>query len=247
MRAFRKGSVVATLLISSLLMGCSEAEIDGQVVARVDSLDITVRELDHEMIVGAHASRQAALEAIVDRKILVQEAQSRRLDLDDEFHFAQRRASEVLLVEALSRELSKSSERIDDDQAWIMINEQPWRFKDRTRLYLTRGDGDAGKTLFWVDSADYESDPPIAILNAQPGDVLSLNDQDWEVHVREAQILPPEDMLRAALAELAQQQQDTDLGMIIEAYRQTGRTVYQSGFGPAQAGAKTESVAGDAP
>jgi|GEM_PF-4699798 len=249
----KRANLCGVVLLGGIVLGCESGPPEGQVVARVDQMDITAREIDFEIEAGEHANRQAALQAVVDRKILVQEARSRGLDLEDSYHFAERRAREGLLVEALARDVSDDADSFLEEQAWIAINRAPWRYKDRTRLYLTRGDEEAGKTVFWVDSADYESEPPEEVIQAQPGDILTLNDQDWEVHVREARVLPPDEMLSIAQRDLSEQKQEAELSAIVERYRQTGRTVYQLGYGPADAGpseTKPQSdgdVAGDSP
>jgi len=57
-----------------ILLGCQEKAPTGQVVATLPNSEITAKELNYETRLSGVANEQLALEALIDRKVLVQAA-----------------------------------------------------------------------------------------------------------------------------------------------------------------------------
>jgi len=218
-----------------LLAGCQEPMPTGQVVATLPNAEITVRELEHEKRLSGQITDQVALESLIYRKVLAQEAAALRLDIEEDFHFELRRTREDLLVKMLKKRIAEQIPPMLENEVWIEINRQPWRYKDRLRLYLTRNDENGERTVFWVDTADYKQELPEEVYTVEPGDVLTLEGQDWNVHLKEALVASPEEMMQAARDDIRAQQVADEIDLIIKNYRQTGQTVYKEGYGLASA------------
>jgi len=58
----------------AILLGCQEKAPTGQVVATLPNSEITAKELNYETRLSGVANEQLALEALIDRKVLVQAA-----------------------------------------------------------------------------------------------------------------------------------------------------------------------------
>jgi peptidyl-prolyl cis-trans isomerase C len=96
-----------TLLIALAATSCQK-KAEGQTVAIVNNEEITAAELNAELTNNAAANsgdtkqaRAAALQRLVDRKLLVQQAQTDGLDKSPEFINQQRRSTEDLLINML--------------------------------------------------------------------------------------------------------------------------------------------------
>jgi len=225
-----------------ILLGCQEKAPIGQVVATLPNSKITAKELNYETRLSGVANEQLALEALIDRKVLVQAALDDNIDLDEGFHFSLRRAREELLVEELKKKIAGKISPKLEKEVWIAINQQPWRYKDRMRLYLTRNDENGERTVFWIDTADYEEDLPEAVYEVEVGDVLTLNGQDWNVHLREMLVASPEEMMIAAREDLLSEKIQMETDRIIKNYRQSGQTIYKVGFGPSFIGSNGTDI-----
>jgi EpsD family peptidyl-prolyl cis-trans isomerase len=95
------------LLIALAATSCQK-KAEGQTVAIVNNEEITAAELNAELTNNAAANsadtkqaRAAALQRLVDRKLLVQQAKSDGLDKSPEFINQQRRTTEDLLINML--------------------------------------------------------------------------------------------------------------------------------------------------
>lgn len=96
--------IVLAVVIAVLLSGCQK-KAEGQTVAVVNDDEITASELNSELT-GQNASatgndqqaRAAALQKLIDRRLLVQQAKADGLDKSPEFLSQQRRATEELLI-----------------------------------------------------------------------------------------------------------------------------------------------------
>ena len=215
-----------------ILLGCQERAPTGQVVATLPNSEITAKELNYETRLSGIANEKLALEGLIDRKVLVQAALDDNIDLTEEFHFSLRRAREELLVEELKKKIAGKISPKLEKEVWIAINQQPWRYKDRMRLYLTRNDENGERTVFWIDTADYKEDLPEAVYEVEVGDVLTLNGKDWNVHLREMLVASPEEMMIAAREDLLSEKIQMETDRIIKNYRQSGQTIYKVGHGP---------------
>lgn len=218
-----------------LLAGCQEPMPTGQVVATLPNAEITVRELEHEERLSGQTTDRVALESVIDRKVLAQEAVALGLDIEEDFHFELRKSREDLLIKNLKERIAERMPSMLENEVWIEINRQPWRYKDRLRLYLTRNEENGERTVFWIDTADYNQELPEEVYTVEPGDVLTLKGRDWNVHLKEALVASPEEMMQAARDDIRARQVADEIDLIIKNYRQTGQTVYKEGYGPAAA------------
>jgi EpsD family peptidyl-prolyl cis-trans isomerase len=110
----------------------------GQVVANVGDQEITLRELEVELT-GVNtpdaktrkAAQQQALQLVVARTILADEARKEQLDKTPEFALQQRRAMDGLLVQALQAKLANAVPAPSDDEAQRFITDHPDIFAQR--------------------------------------------------------------------------------------------------------------------
>lgn len=140
--------LTAVLMIGTALAlaGCgkkgAEAEIEkGQVVATVNGKDITVHELNAELQgaqippnVSPEQKKQlerAALQQVVNRKILADIARERGLDKTPMFLLQSKRAEEQILVQMLQRQMSSSVKQPGQTEIATFIAQNPDLFAER--------------------------------------------------------------------------------------------------------------------
>ena len=118
--------------------GAAEQLEKGQVVATLNGEDITVHELNAELMGVAlptgerrKAVEQAALQQIINRKILANEARERGLDKTPMYILQERRADEALLVQLLQRDIASKMPQPTRDQAEAFIRQNPQLFAER--------------------------------------------------------------------------------------------------------------------
>jgi len=144
------------LLMNALLLGTalslaacgneSKAEDTigkGQVVANLNGDDITVYELNTELqglnLPSGEARKQveqAALQRVIDRKILANIAKERGLDKTPNFILQQRRGNEALLVQLLEQDMAGKIPPVSDEDAEKYIAANPTLFADRKLLMI---------------------------------------------------------------------------------------------------------------
>lgn len=163
----RKG-VIATLMLGTALMlaGCGDdaegpaAELEkGQVVATVGGEDITIHELNAELQGVAlptgerrRAIEQAALQQIVNRRILAGIARERGIDETPAFVLQRKRTEEALLVQLLQQQLASKIQPPTRDQAEAFIRENPNLFAQRK--------------IFTIDQIQFEQPEDLRTLAA---------------------------------------------------------------------------------
>lgn len=127
-----------------LLAGCGkkEGEIEkGQVVATVDGKDVTVHELNAELQ-GANVPQnmtaeqkkqfeQAALQQVVNRRILADIARERGLDKTPMFLLQEKRAEEQILVQMLQRQMSSAVKAPTSTEVADFMAQNPDLFAER--------------------------------------------------------------------------------------------------------------------
>ena len=239
---FRRRGRWCAGLAALALIACTEAEPVGQVVVSVGGDDITMAELRHEIASDPSLTQDSALERLIERKTLAAHAVSLGLERDAGFHFDARRGREDLLVETLRRDLKSRLGEVEPRDLWIAINAQPWRYSERVRLYLSRTLDNGERAVAWVDTDNFVEAPPVELMAAEPGDVVSLNGQEWNVEIREIRVVSPDEMLAKALAEWQAGELSRSEEQILAQRRALGQTRYQAGFGPAGAGIDTPST-----
>ena len=137
-----KGFSAALFLGTALLAGCGnsgEQQLEkGQVVATVDGKDVTVHELNAELQ-GANlpegadrkAIEQAALQQVVQRRILADIARERGLDKTPMFLLQERRAEETILAQMLQRSLATTVKQPTAQEVQTYIAQNPQLFAQR--------------------------------------------------------------------------------------------------------------------
>ena len=108
----RRGMILAAMCATSLLAACNKAPT-GQVVATIDGQEITLTELNAElatMQIPANADKKlvqnAALERIVERKILANAARTDGLDQNPDYIVRRQQMEEALLVQTLAKKIA---------------------------------------------------------------------------------------------------------------------------------------------
>ncbi len=140
MSGMKRAGLIAGVAALALLSACSDKNKapTGQVVATINGEDITVHELNGELQtlrVPPDAPKkqveQAALQRVIERKMLSDEAKKRGLDKNPQFLLAQRRVDEGLLVQALQADIAKAVPRTTREAAQKFIEENPQFFSER--------------------------------------------------------------------------------------------------------------------
>lgn len=141
MNSLRQLFVLAPLALAAC-GGSDTSAPTGQVVARVAGEDVTIGELNAELAdvrlpAGADRSqleRQAA-QAIVERKLLANEAKAQKLNEQPSYLLQERRADELLLVQMLRDRIANGVPRPSRSEAEKYIADHPTLFSNR-RLYI---------------------------------------------------------------------------------------------------------------
>lgn len=138
----RNGIWAALLTGTALLAGCSdsgEAQLEkGQVLATVDGKDVTVHELNAELQ-GVNlpsgeqrkAVEQAALQQVVQRRILADIAREQGLDKTPGFLIQQKRAEETILAQLLQSKMASSVKKPTTQDVDTFIAQNPQLFAER--------------------------------------------------------------------------------------------------------------------
>jgi peptidyl-prolyl cis-trans isomerase C len=162
-----RSGIVFALGMALLVSGCDK-KAEGQTVAIVNGEEITAAELNAEL--GAarlpagldkDQARSRVLQAMVDRRLLAQQAKKDGLDKSPEFLNQQRRLTEDLLIKMLA------SRQIDTAQ--LPSNQQVERFEaGRPGMFANREQWDLDQLRF--------SAPTDAAVKARIGEAKSLDD-----------------------------------------------------------------------
>lgn len=143
---FLSGLLIGTAVLVSACGNGSSAKDKiekGQVIATVNGEDVTIYELGTELqgvdMPSGEARKkveQAALQRIIDRKILADIARDRKLDKTPEYLLQTRRAGEQLLVNLLQQnEAGKVPASTSEDVEKFMAA-NPWTFAQRKLLII---------------------------------------------------------------------------------------------------------------
>lgn len=131
--------------ICALFAAACEREATGQVAAVVNGEEVTLQEINAELAnssVPAEADKEAiqkaALQRIVDRRLLAQAAREDGLDQDPEFLLRRRQLEDALLVQLLGKKLDRTTAVPSDRAIDTYIKEQPALFADRTIFAIDR-------------------------------------------------------------------------------------------------------------
>lgn len=135
------GSVSAALLLAAC--GSKDKTPAGQVVATVDGKDVTVHELNGELQALGRIpdsqrdlARKVALQRVIERKMLVDEAVKRGLDKTPQYIQMKERAGETLLVQALQQDVATKVGQTTREGAQKFVADNPTMFGDRKVITL---------------------------------------------------------------------------------------------------------------
>lgn len=142
MRTALKKAAAVSMFGLLVLGGCSK-EPTGQVVAIVNGEEITLQELNAEIAdlkLPPNADKKqvqaAALQRIIDRRLMALSAKAANLDKDPEYILRERRGDETLLVQLYAKR-AMDAIRVPDGAAidkYIAAN--PDRFAQRTQMKI---------------------------------------------------------------------------------------------------------------
>jgi EpsD family peptidyl-prolyl cis-trans isomerase len=161
-------ALVAGVAAAALLAGCDKKGDlpKGQVVATVDGTDITVHELNSEIALAqAPASvprktiEQAALQRIVERRMLADIAKKQGLDKNPNFILAERRTGEGLLVQALQASIAQKVPQVSTAEAEKFVADNPAQFADRK--------------IFIIDQIQFLRPANIASIGLEPAKTMA--------------------------------------------------------------------------
>lgn len=129
----------AAILILSM-SGCKR-EATGQVAAVVDGEEVTLQEINAEIgpnlpeNADKKAVQVAALQRVVDRRLLANAAKEDGLDKSADYLVRTRQLNDALLVQLLTEKVTQSVKVPTPAEATKFMADRPWMFADR-RLYL---------------------------------------------------------------------------------------------------------------
>jgi peptidyl-prolyl cis-trans isomerase C len=131
------------LLVCLIALGGCEKEATGQVAAVVNGEEITLQEVNAELANASvpegadqKALRQAALERIVERRLLAQAAREDGLDKSSDFLIRKRQLEDTLLVQLLAQKATQATGVPDPKKIQTYIQKNPAMFADRTIYQL---------------------------------------------------------------------------------------------------------------
>lgn len=126
--------------VASILAGPALAQSGGdRVVAKVGDEQITLAELQAEMpptLVGNPGAQSTALKALVDRKILAQEALRQKLDKTPLGATLIQRADDAAIAGLLERKIAGPPPTVSEDQVRAFIAANPLMFANRRLISL---------------------------------------------------------------------------------------------------------------
>lgn len=125
-------SLLMVVAASIALCSCGGGAPKGQVVAKIDKDEITVLDLQTEMNgyvapnpQARKAAEQAALNAIIQRKLVVRAAEEQKLTKSPEFARAKERAEELFVVSYWQDRLAKAVPTPSKEEARKFVTEHP--------------------------------------------------------------------------------------------------------------------------
>jgi EpsD family peptidyl-prolyl cis-trans isomerase len=136
---FVKKTVSMMAMAAALVLGGCERTATGQVVAVVNGEEITLSDLNSEIKASAasasgapEAIREAALQRLIDRKVLVQEARKRGIEKQPDYLQGERRARDDVLINLFAQQVTQNIPIPTPADANSYIAAHPERFAQRT-------------------------------------------------------------------------------------------------------------------
>ena len=143
-RILTRGLVSAALIaLAACNRGGTGSAPTGQVVAKVGGEEITQRELSAELNgfnspdeATTKKAQQAALSAIVNRKLLAHAAEAAGIEKSADFQLMQHRADELMLAQAYEQQLASQLPKPSQQEVDQYIAQHPNTFAERTICVL---------------------------------------------------------------------------------------------------------------
>lgn len=139
-----RGHIIGVVCMAILLAGCDKKP-EGQVAAVVNGDEITLQEINTEIgnaniPAGADSKevQRAALQRIVERRLLAQSAKEDGLDKTPEYLIRSRQINDALLVQLLGQRAEKSFEVPDPQAINKYMAENPSMFAGRKMYVVDR-------------------------------------------------------------------------------------------------------------
>ncbi|MEO8548282.1 MAG: hypothetical protein ABI422_07950 [Sphingomicrobium sp.] len=126
------------------LLGCGGHAAHGQVIAVVNGDEITISELNEEtrargLVIGnSRELRDAIVQDLIDRKLLVQAAVSSKVDRTPEHLLAKRRLNEILLTQELVAMLRQQRHEVSNSELAQVMRLNPYAFDERVLISVDR-------------------------------------------------------------------------------------------------------------
>ena len=141
----RLGVIGFACLMSTVLVAACAKEATGQVAAVVNDEEITLQEVNAELGqmqvpegVAKEQVQQAALQRIIDRRLLAQAAREDGLDQSPEFLIRRRQMEDALLVQLLGERTGRTTSVPDQAAVDSFVSENPAVFSNRTIFKVDR-------------------------------------------------------------------------------------------------------------
>jgi EpsD family peptidyl-prolyl cis-trans isomerase len=134
-----KKAVSVIAIAAALAVGGCQRSATGQVVAVVNGEEITLSDLNGEIKASAGNTsgsteeiRAASLQRLIDRKVLVQEAQKRGIEKQPDFVQGERRGRDELLINLFAQQVTRNIPVATPAEADAFIAAHPEQFAQRT-------------------------------------------------------------------------------------------------------------------
>lgn len=138
-----KAAALLGIATATLALGACKKEPTGQVVATVDGQEITQRDLMAEFQASGGQSKEdfetvqpQLIDAVVTRKIIVEEAKRQNLDKNPQYLALLNRTQETLLAQTLAQTWNNRSKPADAAAARAFIAQNPSMFGGRKVLLV---------------------------------------------------------------------------------------------------------------
>lgn len=140
----RYRSLALAAVVTIALSGCTK-KAEGQVAAVVNGEEVTLQEINAEIAqrnlpesADKNAVRQAALQSIIQRRVLAQTARNDGLDREAEYLLRRRALDDALLIQMMARKIDSTIRIPDDQQLEAAMKQRPSMFANRSVLTIDR-------------------------------------------------------------------------------------------------------------
>ena len=177
-------------LCALALIGCKPPQRDPQVVAVLNGIELTRRDVAAEQPIGSESEREL-IDRIIDRQILADEAVHRGANLDPRYLAALRKSKNELLVSTLTRRLTEQLPTPTDAQLRQFSTSHVWLFDEREIFTLSLVDHARPDRLRSIDSLTLNHDQWVALK--QSPEAVTIDGLQYRVIERVAKPLKAEE------------------------------------------------------